>query len=290
MNAAGREDSMKGLLGLAIGSILLAAGAARAVPPAPGQHFDCSDGGDTSCAADDPGCVSNSKGHLACSSKINSALAKSVLAATICHIDQAEKRMKGASENGAGQSEENCEENPGNSAKGKLDKRLAAVADQGICDKPQVDGAAAQEAVLFGSGPGSLDGQNGLIFCDSSSGALIIGDDDPGFVPATADIFKCEVTVAKALVKLVAAGAKCHDNMNKVLFKLRDFDEETCEGTDPIRFRGALDKFNKVRDKLVAQGICPSCMDGAAMDALAASVISQLDAANDDVYPCGLAP
>jgi len=54
-------------------------------------------------------------------------------------------------------------------------------------------------------GPGSLDGQNGLIFCDSSSGALI-GDDDPGFVPATGDIFKCEVTVAKALVKLVAAG------------------------------------------------------------------------------------
>jgi len=278
---------MKCLLGLAIGSMLFTAGVARAVPPAPGQPFNCSGGGDTSCAADDPGCVSNSKGHLACSSKIGSALAKSVLAATICHIDQAEKRMKGASENGAGQSEENCENNPGNSAQGALDKRLAAVAGQGICDQAQLDGAATQEAVLFGSGPGSLDGQNDLIFCDSSSGALI-GDDDPGFVPARADIFTCQVTVAKALVKLVAAGAKCHDNMNKFFFKLRDFDEETCEGTDPVRFRGARDKFNKVRDKLVAQGICPQCLDGAAMDALADSVTSQLDAANDDVYPCGL--
>jgi len=76
---------MKGLLGLAIGSILFTAGVGWAVPPAPGQHFDCSDGGDTSCAADDPGCVSNSRSHLACSSKIGSALAKSVLAATICH-------------------------------------------------------------------------------------------------------------------------------------------------------------------------------------------------------------
>ena len=197
--------------------------------------------------------------------------------------------MKGASENGAGQSEENCENNPGNSAQGTLDKRLAAVAGQGICDQAQLDGAATQEAVLFGSGPGSLDGQNDLIFCDSSSGALI-GDDDPGFVPARADIFTCQVTVAKALVKLVAAGAKCHDNMNKFFFKLRDFDEETCEGTDPVRFRGARDKFNKVRDKLVAQGICPQCLDGAAMDALADSVTAQLDAANDDVYPCGLAP
>jgi len=78
--------------------------------------------------------------------------------------------------------------------------------------------------------------------------------------------------------------------MNKFFFKLRDFDEEACEETDPVRFRGARDKFNKVRDKLVAQGICPPCLDGPAMDALADSVTAQLDAANDDVYPCGLAP
>jgi hypothetical protein len=283
---------MKGVLGLVIAGvlgILLTPGVGRATPPGLGQHFDCSDGGDSSCAPDDPGCVSNQKGHLGCSIKIGSALAKAISATVACHIDQAEMRLKGASENGAGQSEENCENNPGKSAKGVLDKRLAALADQGICDPAQLVGAASQEAVLFGSGPDSLDVQNGAFFCDSSSSALI-GDDDAGSVPATPEIFKCEVTVAKAVTKLIAAGTKCHAAMDKSFFKGADFIEETCEGTDSVRFRGALDKFNKVRDKLLAQGICPPCLDGAAMDAVAATALSQLDAANADIYPCNLAP
>jgi len=283
---------MKRVLGLLVAGMLsvsVMAGVARATPPGLGQHFDCSDGGDTSCAADDPGCVSNQKGHLGCSIKIGSALSKAVLATVKCHIDQASKRMKGASENGAGQSEENCEDNPGNSAQGKLDKALATLAAQGICDPAQLTGAATQEAVLFGSGPDSLDVQNGAYFCDSSSGALI-GDDDAGSVPATSEIFKCEATVAKAVTKLIAAGTKCHASMDKFFFKGADFDEETCEEHDPVRFRGALDKFNTVRDKLLAQGICPPCLDGAAMDAIAANALSQLDAANGDIYPCNLAP
>jgi hypothetical protein len=283
---------MKGVLGfLSAGmlGVLLTAGVGRATPPAPGQRFDCSDGGDSSCATDDPGCVSNQKGHLACSLKIGSALAKAVLATVVCHIDQAAQRMKGASENGAGQSEENCEDNPGNSAKGKLDKRLAAIADSGLCDPAQLAGAATREGVLFGSGPDSLDAQNGVFFCDSSSGALI-GDDDSGSVPATPEIFKCEASVAKALTKLIAAGTKCHATMNRSFFRGAEFNEEACEETDPVRFRGALDKFNKVRDKLLAQGICPPCLDGAGMDAVAVTALSQLDAANADIYSCNLAP
>ena len=282
---------MKRLLGLAIGSILFTAGVGRAIPPGLGQHFDCSDGGDTSCATDDAGCVSNfSKGHIACSGKISAALAKAVFATIICHIDQAEKRFKGASEQGAGQSEENCENNPGNSAQGTLDKKIAALKEQGICDPLQVTGAANEEAVLFGApGAGSLDDQNGLVFCDSASAALI-GDDDTGFVPATADIFRCEATVAKALAKLVVSGAKCHINMNKAFFKGKDFDEEACEETSGPTLRGALDKFNKVRDKLLAQNICPPCLDKTGMDNVAATALAQLDAANDKVFPCGLAP
>src|SRR5262249_43367502 len=204
----------------------------------------------------------------------NSALSKAVFATIICHIDQAEKRFKGASEQGAGQSEENCENNPGNSAQGTLDKRIAAVTDQGICDPLQLAGAVAEEGALFGSGPGSLDGKNGLVFCDSSSGALI-GDDDTGFVANTADIFQCEVTVAKALAKLGAAGAKCHDTMNKSFFRLKDFNEEACEEHDslPPPPRGALEKFNRVRDNLIAKGICPPCLDATHMDTIAATAI-----------------
>ena len=284
---------MKRVLGLLIAGMLglsVTAGVGRATPPGPGQHFDCSDGGDTSCAADDPGCVSNlSKGHLACSTKIGRALGRAVAATIKCHTDQAEMRFKGASETGAGNSEENCEENPGNSAKGKLDKVLADLADAGFCDPAQLAGAAVEEAVLFGGGAGSLDGQNGIVFCDSSS-AVFIGDDDTGFVPATAEIFKCEVVVAKALAKLIVTGVKCHDKMNRLFFKGADFNEEICEEKDPVRFRGALDKFNSVRDKLLAAGICPPCLDQAGIDAIAATALLQLDAANDKVYPCNLGP
>jgi len=59
------------------------------------------------------GCVSNQKGHLGCSSKIGKAFAKAVKSVITCHSKQATMRFKGSSENGAGTSEENCEENPG---------------------------------------------------------------------------------------------------------------------------------------------------------------------------------
>ena len=88
---------------------------------------------------------------------------------------RAAKRMKGTSE-------ENCENNPGNSAQGVLDNRRAPLTDHGICDSAQLADAATQEAVLFGSGLDSLDVQNGAFFCDSSSGALI-GDDDAARFP-----------------------------------------------------------------------------------------------------------
>jgi len=145
--------------------------------------------------------------------------------------------------------------------------------------------------VLFGPGPLSLDGQNVNAYCDSSSAALI-GDDDSGFVPADANMLQCEVTVAKAVGKLVKAAIKCHDTMNKMFFlKGLDFDEEACEEINPLApTKGALAKFNAVRDKLAALGICPPCQSSASQDAQATGALSQLDAANAIAYPCGLAP
>src|SRR5262249_41480559 len=125
-------------------------------------------------------------------------------------------RFKGASIQGAGQSEENCENNPGNSAQGKLDATLAKLAP--LCDPAQLAAAGVEEGVLFGAGPSSLDSQNGDVYCDSASMAMI-GDDDAGFVPNGANSFKCEVTVDKAVIKLVASAIKCHDKMNKSFFK-----------------------------------------------------------------------
>src|SRR6185369_4589003 len=119
---------MKSMLTVAIGATLVFARIGLATPPGPGQHFDCSDGGTSSCATDDTGCVSNTVGHLKCSSKIAKAFAKAVGSVIKCHVKQVQMRFQGASVNGAGTSEENCEENPGNSAKGKLDKVLTALA------------------------------------------------------------------------------------------------------------------------------------------------------------------
>jgi hypothetical protein len=271
----------------AIGGIFFTAGVALATPPGPGQHFDCTDGGDTSCADDDTGCVSDTFAHLQCSKMIGQAFAKARVKGMKCHIKQAEMRFKGASVEGAGSSEENCERNEGNSAKSKLDERLADVAAGGTCAQVQLDNAALEEEEIFGAGPDSLDAKNVSIFCDSSSG-VAIGDDDTGWVAATEDMLKCEITVAKSLSRLVKSGIKCHERMNSKFFNGRDFNEEICEMTDPVSTKGALAKFNKVRDRLALLGICPPCLDSTTLDALAAEAINELDTENELTYPCGL--
>jgi hypothetical protein len=234
--------------------------------------------------------VSNTLGHRKCSSKIAKLFAKAVYGTIVCHIKQAAMRFKGSSETGAGNSEENCEDNPGNSAKGTLDDGLTNLAASGLCDPTQLANAAVEEAVLFNPGPLSLDGQNGIIYCDSSS-AVLIGDDDTGWVANSANRFTCEAGVAKAVGKLVRAAIKCHDKMNSSFFKAKDFAEESCEEIDPLKpTSGALAKFNSARDKLISLGICPPCLDGPSQDVQAASALAQLDAANSVAYPCGLAP
>ena len=62
------------------------------------------------------------------------------------------------------------------------------------CDPFQLTLAGVEENTLFGPPPpGSLDAQNGNGACDSSSGALI-GGDDSGWVAKTAAIAKCELS------------------------------------------------------------------------------------------------
>ena len=84
---------MKGMLTVTIGATLIVARIGLAAPPTPGQHFDCTDGGTSSCATDDTGCVSNQKGHLGCSSKIGKAFAKAVKSVITCHAKQATMRF-----------------------------------------------------------------------------------------------------------------------------------------------------------------------------------------------------
>ena len=263
----------------------LVATPAFATPPGPGQHFDCSDGGDTSCAADDEGCVPADSAAYKCSSIAGKIIAKAVKGAMACHAKQATMRFKGTSINGAGTSEENCENNPGKSVKSLFDAGVSKLSSLG-CNPALISGVTTYGNTLFGSGPGSFDGDNELVYCDSSSGALI-GDDDTGSVAATPEILKCEVAVAKGLAKLQATTSKCHTKMAAYLLKGIDFDEEACEEIAPGTAKGGLERFQDLRNKLVASGICPSsCLSGAAMDSLAASTISREDTNNDIAFPC----
>ncbi len=265
--------------------VILFARVGSATPPAPGQPFDCSGGGTSSCATDDAGCVSDTAAHLKCASGIGKAFAKAIASVIKCHAGQATMRFKGASVNGAGNSEENCENNPGNSAQGKLDVALSKLASSSLCDPAQLTNAGLEEAVLFGSGSMSLDGQNDQVYCDSTSGAMLIGDDDAGWVPNSAAGLKCAVTVGKMVSKLAAFAIKCHDKMNHAFFKGLDFDEESCEETNTSHV-GALDKYNQARDKLAALGICPSCLNSPALNNLSTSVLLQIDAGNTVATPC----
>jgi hypothetical protein len=279
---------MKGLLGVAIGGIFLmgAGGVAFATPPGPGQHFNCSDGGTTSCAADDSGCVSNTKNHKKCSSAIGKAFAKAINAVIKCHCKQATARLNGATESAADSDEEACEQGPngGKSAKEKLDAAIAKVTP--ICDSIQITFAGAEESVLFGGSAQGLDSMNGNTFCDSASGAMI-GGDDAGFVPNSKDNLKCDCSVAKNVGKLVAAAIKCHDKMNGKFFAGKDFDEEACEEVD-TNGKAAHQKFTAAEMKLIAKGICPGCQSAVDQENQAVNALGTVDSANVIGYPCNL--
>src|SRR5690349_3357951 len=125
-------------------ALSLASGAAWATPPTAGQHFDCSDGGDSSCATDDAGCVSDTPAHGKCSAAFGKAFSKAIASVVKCHGKEASARMKaGADASGLSTAEEACE----NTAKSKLQAALGKVA--GICSAAQNAGATAETVVLF---------------------------------------------------------------------------------------------------------------------------------------------
>jgi len=263
---------------------LLFAGGAFAAPPGPGQHFDCTDGGDSSCAADDEGCVPADSLSYKCSSLAGKMVSKAAKGAFSCHEKQAQMRFQGTSENGAGNSEENCENNPGNSVESKWNDGLAKLTSLG-CGATFVSGVSALGTTLFGTGPGSFDGDNGNAYCQDSASQALIGDDDTGWVALNPGNLKCEIAVAKGLAALRITVIKCHRKMGGLFLKGVDFAEEDCEEVSSAG-KGALAKSNALRDKRAGSGICPSCRSGSAMDSLAASTISTEDTNNDIAFPC----
>ena len=271
-------------LGL-VGFALLTAAGAWATPPGPGKRFDCSDApGSSSCAADDTGCVPATREQLKCGVALGKALGKAMAAVIKCHAKQADAAFATANGKTKSFDEETCE----SAAQTKLDGTTDKV--KMLCTTAQLSAAAAEEMTLFANAndPGSLDELNGHVYCiDSSTGAMIDpSGDDAGKIPTSKENLKCADTVGKNVGRLIAGAIKCHAKLAGSFFSGKDFDEESCEETNASQ-KGALDKYDHQRDKLLLLNICPNCLDGAGQDALATVALKMAEEIASAVsYPC----
>jgi hypothetical protein len=274
------------MLAVAIASLLLGTSTVFATPPGSGRHFDCSDNTAcnpplaTSCATDDSGCVPDNKDHLKCSDTIGGAFGKAIKAVAACHKKQADAALKGTAID-----DEACEQNnAGKSAKEKLDAAILKITPS--CTAAQLAAAAAEEAVLFGTGAGSLDAFNGGIYCDGAF-PIDAGTDDPGTVDKLATDaktkLKCADTVGKEIAKLAAAAITCHKKMADAFIKGKEFDEEACE--EAGGGKAALEKYGVAMGKINA--ICTQpCLSAVNRAGLGTSMLLLIDNANDSFYPC----
>src|SRR2546427_1718151 len=216
---------------------------------------------------DDSGCVPDSKDHLKCSNSIAKGFGKLIKSVAKCHIKQASAAFKGSPAD-----DETCE----NAAKTKFDATVAKVAS--LCPPAVLAGAGAEESILLGpkTTTGSLDQQNGAVYCAGTVDIDPSGD-DAGKIPPDAATLKCESGVAKDLAGLAAAGIKCHTKMASSGAKMGSTDDETCEGA-------ALTKYDGKVAKLTG---CPMCLNSAGLaHSPTTGVVAQADGANFLIYPC----
>jgi len=218
------------------------------------------------------GCPPASADADKCQTGIAKALSKFGGAVIKCHAKQADGAFKEKPVD-----EETCEETGPKSAKGKLDATIAKAAAK--CPAEVVTNANAVSAGLL-SGPMSLDVQNGLVYCDASSGTQIDpGGDDAGFVPPSSDGLKCSDGVGKDIAKLWGAISKCSTKAADAAFKGKSFDEATCRST-------ATGKYDEAAAKLIGKGGCPACLDADAQSALRDALLTQLDAIDGQIFVC----
>jgi hypothetical protein len=220
------------------------------------------------------GCPPASDDADKCETGIVKALGKFGGAVIKCHAKQADGAFKQKPVD-----EETCEETGSKSAKGKLDATIAKIAPK--CPPEVVTNAGTVSAGLL-SGAGSLDVQNGLVYCDASSGTPIdAGGDDAGFVPASdnSDSLKCSDGVGKNVAKLWGAIVKCSTKAADSAFKGKAFDEATCRST-------ATGKYDDAKAKLIGKGGCPACLDAGAQTAARVALLTQLDAIEGQIFVC----
>ena len=116
-------------------------------------------------------------------------------------------------------------------------------------------------------GPGAcFDGATnpgpGLQGCDDANKCATdtptCAADDTGCVPSNADNEKCAAAVIKGFTNAIKCVIKCHCKQAGALFNNKIFNEEACEGHDPVKGKACKDKMDSQFTKLFGSGICSS--------------------------------
>ncbi|HVM97568.1 MAG TPA: NF038122 family metalloprotease, partial [Candidatus Acidoferrales bacterium] len=105
-------------------------------------------------------------------------------------------------------------------------------------------------------------------------------DDDSGFIPPDAGTETCEVGVANNVKNLEACIEGCHITASTKAFKLKMFDEESCETS-------CRNHYNNKQTRLLTPATCPACLDATHQTSLADSVQSDLDTNNGTLFCSG---
>jgi hypothetical protein len=129
-----------------------------------------------------------------------------------------------------------------------------------------------------------IDKNNGIVYCDTSSGTPFGGDDSGDIPTAKSASAKCEAGAAKARDKLNACIFKCHADRAKG--KLADDTaEDSCEKT--LAGKSCAAKFTLAISKLSG---CPSCINGTTMADLAGFTETIIDMDINGVVYCAASP
>lgn len=120
-----------------------------------------------------------------------------------------------------------------------------------------------------------IDAAMGDVYC---AGTTAFGDDDGGFIAPDKSTDKCEGKAAQNVIKFVAGCVRlCHFKAVRHALRNEPSDDEACEGD-------CLAKYDTVRDKFLAKGICPPCLDATAQHGLATDAEAFVDGLNGAIY------
>ncbi len=210
-----------------------------------------------------------------CETTIAKNAGKLAACAATCQIKRAGAMLKGKAFD-----EDACEDGPDKSCRSAYDGAGAKLAP-GLCP-PCLDttaqGTVADGVLSF------IDGSNGASYC---AGTVAFGGDDTGFVPPDKDTASCESGAAKNLQKLAGCVAKCQAKQVGAAIKGKAFDVEACKRAPAKSCRAAHDAASA---KLLAKGLCPSCLDAGAQASAADAVMAAVEGRNAALYCAGSTP